>query len=42
MTMTDIEYFLFGAAFGLAIKVFVAALDALAAMFDKDKRDAEQ
>jgi hypothetical protein len=40
--MTDIEYFLFGAAFGLAIKVFVAALDALAAMFEKDKRDAQR
>lgn len=37
--MTDVEYFLIGAAFGLSIKIFVAFVDAMSAMFEKDKQD---
>ena len=39
--MTDIEYFLFGALFGLSVKVFVAMIEAIAAHFEKDKKDLE-
>ena len=35
--MSDIEYFLFGALFGLSVKVFIALIEAMAAQFGKDK-----
>ena len=37
--MTDIEYFLFGACFGLSIKILVAMIDAISSMFEKDTKD---
>ena len=39
--MTDIGLFLFGAIFALSMKVLIAFLDALIAMFEKDKEEAK-
>lgn len=40
--MTDLEYFGIGIGVGLGMRLLVAILDAVVAMFKKDEREAKK